>query len=341
MTVDRFSLSPRGSLYSVLLRQVRQEGLLDRRRGVYGWKIAVTVALMVAGWAAFVVVGDSWWQLVVAVCLTVVFVQVGFLAHDAGHRQMFTTGRANAAVGVVLANLLVGLSFGFWVDGHSRHHAHPNQEGKDPDIEIGALAFTVGQAAGRGRVAMFVYRYQAYFFFPLLLLTALVLHVDSARYLLGSEGRRRVGERVLFAAHVVGYLGGVFWVLSPVKAVVFVLVHQGLVGLYLGCAFAPNHKGMAILGADDQRDFLRRQVLTSRNVRGGPVMDWALGGLNYQIEHHLFPSMPGPNLPRARPIVREFCRRHDLAYCETSLVDSYRQALRHLHTVGNHQPDAQ
>ncbi len=91
---------------------------------------------------------------------------------------------------------------------------------------------------------------------------------------------------------------------------------------------------MAILAADDHSDFLRRQVLTSRNVRGGWLVDYARGGLNYQIEHHLFPSMPRPNLPRVQSLVREFCTQHDLPYRETGLTDSYAQALRHLHTVG-------
>ena len=135
-------------------------------------------------------------------------------------------------------------------------------------------------------------------------------------------------------AHFVGYLALVVLVLSPVKAIVFIGVQQALFGLYLGCSFAPNHKGMAILAADDHSDFLRRQVLTSRNVRGGWLVDYALGGLNYQIEHHLFPSMPRPNLRRAQPLVREFCGQHGLTYCETGLIDSYAQALRHLHAVG-------
>ena len=82
------------------------------------------------------------------------------------------------------------------------------------------------------------------------------------------------------------------------------MVQQGLFGLYLGCSFAPNHKGMPTLTEADRLDFLRRQVLTSRNVRGGCLVDFVLGGLNYQIEHHLFPSMPRPNLRHAQPIVR-------------------------------------
>jgi len=75
-------------------------------------------------------------------------------------------------------------------------------------------------------------------------------------------------------------------------------------------------------------------VLTSRNVRGGGVTDWFLGGLNYQIEHHLFPSMPRPNLRLAQPLVREHCARIGLPYTETGLVESYAGALRHLHRVG-------
>jgi len=324
----------RGSQYAELSRRIRGVGLLERRVRYYSLTIAVTTVLLVAGWTTFLAVGDSWWQLAVAVFLAVVFAQIGFLAHDAGHRQVFASRRGNELAGVLLANLCVGLAYRWWVDTHNRHHTHPNQEGEDPDMEIPALAFTTGQAAGRGRLARRIYRYQAYFFFPLLSLTAFGLHADSARNLASGGMRGRFFERALFIAHVVGYLGAVFLILPPVKAVVFVLLQQGLLGLYLGCSFAPNHKGMATLDTDDRRDFLRRQVLTSRNVRGGVLVDLLLGGLNYQIEHHLFPNMPRPNLRRARPIIRQFCEDNGLPYSETSLLGSYRQVLHHLHTVG-------
>jgi fatty acid desaturase len=323
-----------GSLYSVLLRQIKNAGLLERRTGYYVRRIAITTALLAAGWTAFVLVGDSWWQLAVAVFLALVFTQIGFVGHEAGHHQISASRKANDIVGLLYGDLAIGLSFGWWVDKHNRHHAHPNQEGKDPDIENGALAFTAGQAGTWGPVARFMYRYQAYMFFPLLLLEAINLHVASIRALVRPSVRHRIWERALFTVHVVGYLAVVFLVLSPVKAIVFILVQQGLFGLYLGCSFAPNHKGMAILAADDHTDFVRRQVLTSRNVRGNWLVDYALGGLNYQIEHHLFPSMPRPNLRRAQPIVRQFCRQNGLPYCETGLIDSYAQALRHLHAVG-------
>lgn len=333
-----------GSPYAQLSQLIKHAGLLRRRPTYYTWKIAVTAFLLAVGWTAFVLIGDSWWQLGTAAYLAFVFTQLGFLGHDAGHHQVFASRRANYLLGVLHANLAIGLSYGWWVDKHNRHHAHPNQQGKDPDIEIGALAFTAAQAGNRGKLAAVVYRYQAFLFFPLLLLEAFSLHVDSVRALVGRTTRRatrhRGWEAALFAAHVAGYLSLVFLVLSPLRAIVFVGVHQALFGLYLGCSFAPNHKGMAMLDADDRQDFLRRQVLTSRNVRGHWLTDFMLGGLNYQIEHHLFPSMPRPNLHRAQTLVREFCAHHHLAYTQTSLLDSYALALRHLHTVGRTTPPA-
>ena len=198
---------------------------------------------------------------------------------------------------------------------------------------MGALAFTSAQARRSRGFARLVFRYQAYLFFPMLLLEAVSLHVASVRAL-AARAPRRPAEAALLAIHLGGYLAIVFLILPPVKAVVFIGVQQGLFGLYLGSSFAPNHKGMPILQAADRTDFLRRQVLTSRNVRGGWLTDTALGGLNYQIEHHLFPSMPRPNLRRSQPLIREYCQQHGLPYCQSSLTGSYAQALRHLNAIG-------
>jgi fatty acid desaturase len=102
----------------------------------------------------------------------------------------------------------------------------------------------------------------------------------------------------------------------------------------MGCSFAPNHKGMPVLTGAEDLDYVQRQVLTSRNVRGHRLTDFVLGGLNYQIEHHLFPNMPRPNLRRAHPVIRNFCAEHDLPFVETSLPASYRLVLHHLREVG-------
>ena len=332
---DRSQPAPRrGSEYAQLSRQIKQAGLLERRSRYYVWKIALTAGLLWAGWIVFILVGDSWWLLALAVLQAVIFTQVGFLGHDAGHRQIFGSRRANYALGILLGNLGIGLSYGWWVDKHNRHHAHPNTEGADPDIVISTLAFTAAQARDAGRLRRLALRYQAYLFFPMLLMEGISLHASSIRAVTSRASRHGPAEAVLLALHVIGYLAIVMLVLSPVKALVFVFVQQGLFGVYLGSSFAPNHKGMAMLPEGDQTDFLRRQVLTSRNVRGGWLTDFALGGLNYQIEHHLFPSMPRPNLRRSQALIAAFCRQRDVPYCETSLIGSYAQALRHLNGVG-------
>ncbi|MFF5175514.1 fatty acid desaturase family protein [Micromonospora sp. NPDC000089] len=332
----------RGSDYAELSRLVRSAGLLRRRPGRYAARITLTAVLFLAGWGAVVAVGNSWWQPALAVVMAVATTQVAFLGHDAGHRQMFRRRGPSEVAGLLAGNLAVGLSYGWWVDKHNRHHANPNHTDEDPDVGAGALVWTYEQAAATSGVGRLLARRQAWLFFPMLLLEGLNLHVASVRALLGREpdGRWRTPVRyrgvelALLAAHGLGYLALLFTVMSPVKALAFVAVHQGLWGLYMGCAFAPNHKGMPMPTADDELDYLRKQVLTARNVGGGRWVDVALGGLNHQIEHHLFPNMPRGNLRRARPIVRAYCVRRGVPYVETGLVESYRQALAHLQEVG-------
>jgi fatty acid desaturase len=324
----------RGSDYAELLTRVRLAGLLDLRPAYYAVKIAVNTLLVVAGWTAFVLLGDSWWQLVTAAYLALVFTQTGFLGHDAGHRQIFRSRRANQVIGMLHGNLAIGLAFGWWVDKHHRHHVHPNTDGFDPDISGESVVVTDAHAHGRRGAGRLPARHRGVLFFPMLLLEAVSLHVASVRALRRPGYRRQIGEGLLLATHFIAYVTVVVLVLSPVRALVFVVVQQGLFGLYLGCAFGPNHKGTPLVAEDDDTDFLRRQVLSSRNVRGNWLVDLLLGGLNYRIEHHLFPSMPRASLRPARPIVRAYCLEHGLPYVETGLLDSYRHALQHLHTVG-------
>ncbi|MGP3923905.1 fatty acid desaturase family protein [Streptomyces sp. 8N616] len=328
---------PAGSDYALLSRRVRNAQLLRHRPLRSAAALAATLLLLAGGWAALLLIGDSWWQLTVAAVLAFAFTQSGFRGHEAGHRQLFRSKRANNMTGLVFGNLFIGLGFGWWVAKHNRHHAHPNQIGRDPDIETGAVVFNGHDAPGRSGLAGFITRHQATLFFPMLLLEGWALHVDSVRAL--RKGRTSAPaplavEALALLAHAAAYLTAVLLVLSPLKALVFVLAQQALFGLYMGASFAPNHKGMAMPEEHERPDFLRAQVLTSRNVRGGRITDFVLGGLNYQIEHHLFPSMPRTALPAAQPLVRDYCAELGLPYTQTGLLDSYRQALRHLRTVG-------
>ena len=208
--------------------------------------------------------------------------------------------------------------------------------GRDPDIGDGtvALAFTPESPVTAEGASRVLARYQAWLFFPLLLLEGVGLHISGVDALLRRRDRSAAVEGLLLGVHAALYLTAVFWVLSPLRALAFMAVQQGLFGLYLGCTFAPNHKGMPVLVDDSDLGFVRRQIITSRNVTGGPLIAFLFGGLNYQIEHHLFPAMPRSNLPRARTIIRMFCADHDIIYHESSVFGSYRQALRYLNLSG-------
>ncbi|WP_245765430.1 fatty acid desaturase family protein [Nonomuraea jiangxiensis] len=307
---------------------------MDRRHFYYAVRLSVIGAFYLGGWALFVWLGDSWLQLLVAVALAVVFAQFGFVAHDLGHRQVFSSRRPSDLAGRLIGNLGVGLGWGWWTSKHNRHHANPNHEDHDPDVSPAVIVWSTEQVARSRGIPRFFAKYQAFWFFPLLTLEAWHLHVASVKALLKPSVKRRGLELTLLATHFVVYFGVVFAVLPFGKALLFLIVHQGLFGVYLGSTFAPNHKGMPILTKDDELDFLRKQVLTSRNVRGGWFTDVALGQLNYQIEHHLFPSMPAPNLRKAQPIVERYCAELGVSYLQTGFVESHAQALRHLHEVG-------
>ncbi|GAB2702301.1 fatty acid desaturase family protein [Kitasatospora kifunensis] len=328
--------SPRaGSEFAPLLRAVREQGLLERRTGWYAAGTTVNLLTLAATIAGLLLVGDSWWGLLLALPLSVCWARTAFIGHDAGHAQITSGRRAGRVLGLVHANLLLGMSYGWWNDKHNRHHANPNHLDKDPDVGVGAMVWTQRQAEQRAGLARWLTRNQAWLFLPMLLLEGIALKVSGFQDLKRQSPRERAVEALLLLLHLVGYVTLLLTVFSPGRALVFALLHHALFGLHLGLAFAPNHKGMEMPDSqDDGWGHLRRQVLTSRNVRGGLLTDWFLGGLNYQIEHHLFPSMPRPNLRLAQPLVRAHCAAVGIPYTETSLFDSYHQAFSHMHEVG-------
>ncbi|WP_306205018.1 fatty acid desaturase family protein [Actinoplanes sp. RD1] len=322
-----------GSDFAELARRINRAGLLHRRPGYYTIRLSLVALLLGGGWTAFALAGATWWSAAVAVVLAVAYAQVALVAHDLAHRQVFRRAGASGRAGMIAANLAIGMSYGYWTDKHTKHHANPNHDDLDPDVAPAVLVWSPEAArARRGRFDRWLTRNQAWLFFPLLTLLGLSLRKDSIRALLTGPIKHRTRESLLLGAHLAAYAAALLLVLTPLQALVFFAVHQGLFGVYLGLTFAPNHKGMP--HPTGTEDFLRKQVLTSRNVCGGRLTDIALGGLNYQIEHHLFPSMPTPHLRRAQPIVRAYCDEIGVPYEETGLAESYATALRHLHAVG-------
>jgi fatty acid desaturase len=328
------ALDPSTSSFRALALQVRAMGLLERRPGYYRATIALTVAAYAGGWVLFVLAGNSWTALAVAPLLGVLFTQLGFIGHDAGHNQVCRTRRRNRILGLAVGNALIGLSFGWWVPKHNAHHAHPNEVGRDPDLAETAPPAPGAPANPPGTLASWLARWQAPLFFPLMLLRSSGMHVLGIKRLCQRRDHACAAEAALLVLHAALYLTVVLWVLSPLKALAFIAVQQAVFSVYLGISFAPNHKAMPIIEPAAAAGFARRQVITARNITGGPLTTFVLGGLNRQIEHHLFPSMPRPNLPRVEGLVRDFCAATDLGYSEENFVESFRQILHHLSEAG-------
>jgi len=323
------------STFTDLARIIKDAGLMRRRYGYYWTKLISVPLAYAAAIALFIWIGDTWWQMFSAVGFAVLFTQTAFLGHDAAHRQIFRSGKWNDWISLILGGF-VGMSYGWWQHKHTRHHANPNQIGVDPDIDLPVVAFTPEQAT-RERAAFFrwLIGHQGYFFFPILLLEGISLHASSVHRVFARDPLpHRTVEIAFLAVRIIGFLALAFLVLSPDKAAVFLAIQLGLFGVYMGMAFAPNHKGMPLVPKGMKLDFLKRQVLMSRDIRGNRAIDVAMGGLNYQIEHHLFPSMPRPHLRRAAPIIHAYCDAHDVPYTQTTLLRSYAIVFHYINRVG-------
>lgn len=321
--------------YAELLKTVRAAGLMRRRRTFYVLVFAILLLVLAAAGTGFVLLGDTWFQLLIAAVLGVLFTQFAFLAHEAAHHQIFASGRANDWSARILGPLLVGMSYAMWVKKHTAHHQNPNVKGKDPDIRTGVVAFHEEGAAGKRGFAAIITRHQGTLLFPMILFLGISLIMDSAKTLFGKRGVSfRYVEIALLVFRFGLYLGILFLVLSPGLAAAFVGVQMAVFGFYMGASFAPNHKGMPVLEAGSRVDFLTRQVVTSRNIRGGFFMDTLMGGLNHQVEHHLFPDMARPQLRQANALVREACAHNNIAFTETGLMQSYKMVVTYLNRVG-------
>lgn len=332
------------SNYTELLSRVKSAGLLAKKPSFYLIRLAVISVIAVGLWVAggflgasalneTIVIGIAF---VIAGLLGVLGAQYGFIAHEAAHRQIFHNNKLNDWAGLFLANLFAGLSYGFWMRKHNKHHQKPNQIGQDPDIAIRVLSFTVESRDEKRGVERWISNRQGYLFPFLLFLTGFDLLLDS--FIAIRRKDRSVGIRTLeFSLMVIRQtapyviMGVMFGWLWAIALWVFMMM---IFGFFMGAAFAPNHKGMPLVPRDAKLDFFERQVVTSRNIRGSWLKDNLMGGLNYQVEHHLFPSMARPHLKRAHDIVMAYCADKNITLVEMNLISSYKAIIVYLNKVG-------
>lgn len=328
---------PGGSFadYALLKREIKARGLLDRQPVFYTYKIVSILAFQLAGagWVVFTR-GTPWvwagaWLLAFASCQTLL------LGHNAAHRAVFASARGNLALGLVAINLFTGGSQGWWTRSHNDHHARSNDPDLDADITYPFFAFSDEQAAAIDPCFHPIVRRQHVLAFLLTGLSSVNVRVYSLVDML-RKGRR--GELLASLTFYAAYTAFVLGQLGVVRGLVFALVHQILFGFYIGSITTVNHWAMPMLRGSHQMDFVRHQVSTARNVAGRGLADLWYGGLNLQIEHHLFPTMPRNNLRKARPLVQRFCADRGIPYHEVGPYAAYRELFITLRAVARRCP---
>jgi fatty acid desaturase len=138
------------------------------------------------------------------------------------------------------------------------------------------------------------------------------------------------------AAFYLVYPSAVIAALGFGRALAFMALQQALYGVSLASITAPNHWAMPMPADTHTMDYVRHQVVTSRNLAGGALVDLWYGGLNLQIEHHLFPTMARNKLREAREVVRAFCAERGIPYHEVSPLAAYRDIYVTMRRVARH-----
>ena len=326
------NMSDINSAYMVLRDAAKQRGLFEKMPGYYIAQTMSALGIISSGFLLLWLFSHIALQIGAIVILSIGMVQAALIGHDIAHHQVFRSQRLYNIFGTFYWNFILGVSFRYWNFKHNRHHAHPNHFGKDPDLGV-PFIFSKTRSTHVTEFFNVITKYQKIYFFPILPLSFFSVVGLSARFLMRQKMTATIlAEWTLYILHYVTY----FWLLGSFlsfeRIMILTLIHYMTTGMYLGMVFAPNHKGRPLFDENEITPYAYQQVVTSRNIRPHILTDFFYGGLNYQIEHHLFPTMARPNLRRARALVRTFCNEEKIPYQETSFLGSFRQIYQNFVT---------
>lgn len=319
-------------VYSQLKKDVEEVGILDRDYFFYFWILLFVFCGFLTS-AFFIIISKNPFAIILSGLSFAFFsVQLGGLFHDSGHRAVFRSTKNNDILGHICCALVV-YPFTNWKNLHNKHHAKPNQEDNDPDVEVPFLAFTQKTLKKKKGIPKFLSKYQAFIYLPLSFTTAIFFQTRDITYL------RKYAKRLPFWEAFFYVVGLITWLIFPVlffglaKAVLVYLSVYPLMGFYLYNVFAPNHKGMPQLEKKADLSFLEHQISTTRNIKGGIYYDFIYMGLNYQMEHHLFPHCPRNKLKLITPYLKKLCANTNLEYTETGVIESNKIIISELNNI--------
>jgi len=342
--------------YRELRAKIVSMGLFNASPLYYTYKVLSNLVIL-SGAIACAVLSDSFAvNMAGAVILGLFWQQCGWLAHDFLHHQVFKNRAYGDLAGIIIGDLWQGFSVQWWKSKHNSHHAVPNLHASSPDAADGdpdidtmpILAWTLkmAESAKSSSVGQFFIRWQAFLYFPVLLFARLAWAHQSWVFVWGGFGQHSVKgahidrarmkypilEKLALVLHYT-WLGYVLSFMPLTTAIAYFLVAQTSCGLFLATVFGLGHNGMAVYPADQRPDFWKLQVSTTRNVTSNWFVDWFCGGLQYQVDHHLFPSLPRHNLKKVHVLVESFCKSYGVTYHEADMVVGTYEVLSHLSTV--------
>ena len=324
-----------------LKESLRRAGVFAPCSGYYPRKLAEVLALWGFAVAALLALRHSAWVLLVGPLLALTTGQTVLLAHEVVHGAAFARGSRSSFLRRFVPHFLIGGLAGgsssWWKQSHNTHHVLSNDPALDPDIDYPFLAFELAQAREKPPIFQPILRYQHLLIWFMLPAVAITMRVYSIAFLLRRLTRRGVPrsshalELLMLALHWVAYA----WLICRLPLALgfgVVLAHQAGFAVYLGLITASNHWGMPMPNAQ-VLSFVEHQVITSRNISGGKLVRFLYGGLDAQIEHHLFMGIARPRLYEARPLVRAFCLQRGITYAEESPFEALRQVYQRLRSV--------
>ena len=316
-------------IYAQLMREITRAGILERDYAHYLFLSLFDLGGFFFFVYQFIIQNNPFALILCSFGIAFFTVRLGGLIHDAGHRAIFKSNLINDIYGF-FCSFFIGFPFVVWQTKHNLHHGHTNEEGSDPDLEV-PISFTPEMLNRKGLAVRFMRKYQAWLFYPLGALVSYTFRLKAFRYYF-----ENFSPKIFLAMcfHLIGMF--IFYVLPflvfPLwKALLFLLLVNELSGFHMLNVFAPNHKGMPQFEKGVRISFLERQILSARNLYGHWLTDYVYLGLNYQIEHHLFPHCPRHKLKLITPYILEICKKYKLAYTQMTVMESNKFILSELH----------
>lgn len=331
-TYADISLDVGAKAYREMREKIIEAGVLKRSYGFYVFLTLLTTAGLLTSIYYIFKLQISVQLAVFAGLLGFFVIQFGGLFHDAGHRAIFNSVKNNDFVGIIFSTIMA-IPFSNWKSNHNAHHANPNTEDDDPDLIRPLISFSEEKYKSQKGIAKFLAKYQVWTYYPVGVFTLIVFQLSNVFHSVKVYKKVPAIETISFAFALFCWLVLPFFLFPAAKALFVMAFAYGTAGFYMSNIFAPNHKGMPQFAKHTKLSFLEHQIVTTRNVNPSWFNDYVYMGLNYQIEHHLFPNCPRNKLKLITPYVKQVCRKMKLEFTSVGIIESNKVILDQLRQV--------